>query len=329
MKIKAIINTESGNGHIDRYRSVLVDKLRRHLVDLEHTCRKGHATEIARAAVRRGIDTLVVAGGDGTVNEVLNGIMGSDTALGIVPLGTANDLAESLNIPSEIEKACEVILNGNVRHSDVIRVNNWHYLTVGGIGLPSHALAITEAIRKRRQLGKWMLSVLGSKIYILAALMALARRSQRLGISAGGLSDAISSYSLLIGNQRFLGRDFQVLPGARGDDGVFDVFLIKDLGSRLRLAGTVLKTLSASHVSRPDAVLFQGKRLQIRSWQPVAFCGDGEIREKAWDFDIEVVPRAVKVLAPPEAAAGRIAADNGHVQDEPLYRHRVACGADY
>lgn len=329
MKIKAIINPNSGNRRVDQIREIVVNKLRRHLVDLEHTTGVGHAADIARQAVRRGVDTIVVAGGDGTANEVLNGVIGSDTAIGLSPTGTANDLADSFGIPTEAEQACDVILNGHSFRSDVIRVNDWHYLTVGGIGLPCHAVALAKAIRRHRQIGKLVLSALGARIYVVAALLALIKRSRYVSVRSQGWSSLAQNYSLLIGNQELLGRSFKVLPGAQRDDGRFDAFAIQDLRNRRRYAVTVLRTLNGTHGGRDDVALFAGSSMRIRTLDPVAFFGDGEIREEATDFRVSVLPRAAKIIVPADYRIQYDSVDRQPADQSTQVRYKDVVHADY
>jgi len=136
MKIKVIANPQPMNGHYRYLRALVQQQFGHHVVGIEQTTCPQHATDIARRAASEDVDTVVAVGGDGTVNEVINGIVGTELALGIIPTGTANDLASLYSIPTDVGKACKLILERHVQEADVINVNGWYYVTAGGLGLP-------------------------------------------------------------------------------------------------------------------------------------------------------------------------------------------------
>src|SRR5512139_3589449 len=107
----------------------------------------GHATAIARRAVAEKAEAIVAVGGDGTVREIVNGILGSPVAIGIIPAGTANDLAAYSKIPADLAKAGDVVRGLRTRPAAVIRVNGEYYVTAGGLGLPSEVAWLANRIK--------------------------------------------------------------------------------------------------------------------------------------------------------------------------------------
>jgi diacylglycerol kinase family enzyme len=116
------------------------------------------------------VDAIIAVGGDGTINEALNGMIGTEVPLGIIPCGTANDLAHHLGIPTDLENAVSVIGQGRTQRIDLIRVNDWYMATTGGIGIASIVIQSLERI-KYSNLGRRLASTLGGAIYLLTLLL--------------------------------------------------------------------------------------------------------------------------------------------------------------
>jgi YegS/Rv2252/BmrU family lipid kinase len=280
MKIMVIINSLSARKMGDNIGSALANKFYPHDITIISTKYSGHATKIARRAAKLGYDMVIAAGGDGTVNEVLNGIISSNIILGIIPIGTANDLANYLGIPNDINKACDIVLNQNLRAIDVIQVNDLYYLTAGGIGLPCDTLKVTKAIRRWGLTGRILTGLLSSKMYVIGLIIAylrLHKKTEETRIQLNGKSYNINTVSLIVGNQPVLGGNFHILPGAVNNDGELDIFIILNDEKRIRLLSTLFKTLSGSHTRRQNVKMFQATSLTIKTSQPVSLFGDGEI----------------------------------------------------
>ena len=315
MKIKVIINRKARDGRNRDVEPVLREKFGGSLVGLEETAYPRHATELARQAVKDGIDTLVAVGGDGTVNEVLNGIVGTKVALGIIPAGTANDLAGYYDIPADIDSACEVILNRRISRADLIWVNGWHYATAGGVGFPLDVAKAACAIRCKSKLGRFIGQLLGSRLYILAALCALLKRkaqSNRVNIRSNGSLIEADALSLMVNNQPFLGKSFLVSPGAVNDDGMLDVCLIensKGLVQTLLIVGNVLR---GTHVHSSSVRMWRASELTVYAQEPVGFLGDGEVHQTCSEVKIEVVPSALRVITP--KASGEVSENSDEVE---------------
>ncbi len=301
MKTLVIMNPVSKNGRNAAVKQTVKKHLARLSPTIEMTRYVGHATTLAADAVTAGYESIITVGGDGTVNEVLNGIIGSSVTLGIIPTGTANDIAAHYAIPTDIERACRIVLNGIIHRPDVISVNDWYYLTVGGIGLPCDTLAIAESIKSHDRFGKLLAFALGSRIYLLALIAALMKKrwgQMHLSVTAGEVRHDGSTLSLIIGNQTRLGGHFQVLPRAKNDDGLFDVFVLRRRRHRFASLVTLGKTTTGNHESRPDVKLFRTDSLEIESHHAMPFFGDGQIGITGRKFAVRILPGAVRLIVP-------------------------------
>ena len=297
MKIKVIINPKTRIATSRRLDDVLMARLDGHLTGIERTSRPREATAIASRCVQEGIDTIVAVGGDGTVNEIINGIIGSDVALGVIPGGTANDLGAWHRIPRRLEEACRTIRRRHVRAIDVIRVNGCHHLvTAGGIGLIGDITRIANTMKRARRPRRFP----GSRLYNLAALRAVLRKARRhrVRIQWPGNSLVTRPLSLLIANQPLVGGRFQVAPGARNDDGLLDVCLIESTAGRRGALEMVGRALRGTLDRSPGVRLWRASEVFIAVEPPMTFVGDGESLERATEFRIGVLPRALKLIVP-------------------------------
>jgi diacylglycerol kinase (ATP) len=167
MNLKIIINPRSRR----KINCTLFDeKLKGIHYSIATTTRSGEALDVAREAVKENVSHIVAVGGDGTINEVINGMKGSQVSLGIIPIGGANDFANYLGIPIEVGKAMEVILDGDIRIIDLVQVNHRYFTTVGGIGFGTEVALKVNAVKDHTKWGKLIFQCLGSKIYQIYAL---------------------------------------------------------------------------------------------------------------------------------------------------------------
>jgi len=236
---------------------------------------------------------------------VLNVLVGAEVALGILPMGTANDLAALYQIPTDLGNACQVILKRQVRLADLIRVNGRHYITAGGVGLPSKIAQFANAAKQRGEMGRGIFRRLGSKLYFFAALYALLRerpQHDRLRIRWNGGFLSTHSLSLMVSNQPFAGKYFFMSPEASNDDGLFDVCLIENSDRRTGTFSTFLKVLAGRHVDSQGVKLWRAAELIVDAERPLPFFGDGELISRASHLRIKILPGAVNVIVPEHVA---------------------------
>jgi YegS/Rv2252/BmrU family lipid kinase len=303
MKIQAIINKNAGSGKALDAMFALKDAFGDNGLRIEETLYRGHAGQIAREAIADGCELIIAVGGDGTVNEIANAIIGSNVRLGIVPWGKANDLATQHGISCGPETAVKIIRAGHTRNIDCIRVNGYHYLTSGGIGLGTDVIKTVEGMLNGGKLSKWLVRILGNRIYSFGIIRMLLKKNiirHAISLSNGHKNYDSCVLSLVVGNQPILAKYFRVLPSAENNDGKFDVCMIKADGSRFCVAFTILQTIRGRHKSSSSISQARADRLIIKSTQPLRFFADGEIIMQDKYFEIQIIPRSIKLLTPEE-----------------------------
>jgi diacylglycerol kinase (ATP) len=297
--IYVIFNPHSGKGRGAR----LVEPVRAALaaegaaVEHARTTRAGEEFELARAAVARGVRTVVAVGGDGTWSNVGSALIrsGRPVRLGLVPAGTGCDLAKSLGIPGHDVAACaRIVLAGRSRSIDVGRVlpDDRYFLNVSGFG---YDIAVIEDSWNVRWLG-------GGALYLYCALRQIHRfPGFPVEIAADGEAPARRDLLMLtVANARVFGGGFRIAPEADLADGMLDatVFANMRVGRRLQ---TLVRLLRGTHVVAPHVTARRARSFQLRFERPPAYETDGEWNQAvSAELRIECVPRALEVLAPPQ-----------------------------
>jgi YegS/Rv2252/BmrU family lipid kinase len=241
------------------------------------TAAPGDARRLAAEAVADGFDLIVAAGGDGTVNEVLNGIgdspNGFDRArLGVLPLGTVNVFARELKIPLQVERAWKVVQRGREMKIDLPCVESFangvrqkqYFVQLAGAGLDARAIELLDLQQKKK---------IGPLAYVIAGLKALREKKPKITVRANGQN--FSGELILIGNGRFYGGSFGIFPSADLHDGLLDVCIFPqaDWLTMLRCAPNFLvrQKLPEKIVRRFRAASFESS-----GDLPAAFELDGE-----------------------------------------------------
>jgi diacylglycerol kinase (ATP) len=259
----------------------------------------GHAIDIAREAVMAGFSPIVAAGGDGTISEVVNGLMQAITSgdvgpLGVIPLGSADDFADMLGLDKEVGPACRTILAGHTRRIDLGCVNGRFFDNNSAIGLEP-MVTITERAMKR---------IKGTSRYILAAVKTILGHKPwhaRLVWDGGEYEGPITLVS--VGNNRRTGGAFWMTPRAEPDDGLLDFVFAGKIG-RLRLMRLLPTTFDGSHVDQPEIVYERTTRLTIECSPPTPIQADGELFDlSATNIEYTTLPGQLQVIVPDSASS--------------------------
>jgi len=263
-------------------------------VELAETARHGHAEALAEAAARAGWAAVVAMGGDGTVHEVVNGLLrasGGDTtaaALGIVPVGSGNDFSLLAGIPRDPAEAARRIVSGAERRVDVGRVGGRWF--VNGVGVGLDARVAVEANRNRRLRG------IGIYLWALARVLK-SFRAPVMRVEIDG-SEVIERPLTLatVGNGGRHGGGFWICPAAKIDDGLLDVCVCDEL-STLRILRFLPKVLRGTHTGESCVHMRTARRVRITSDTPLPLHADGEIlSEAARELVIEIAPGRLRLL---------------------------------
>ena len=252
---------------------------------VQTTAARGDARSIAEWAVGQGFGTVVAAGGDGTINEVVNGLVGSDVALGILPVGTMNVFAAELGLPNSLPKAWEIICDRHTRRIDLVRANDQYFVQLAGVGLDAQVVQETSYNFKKN---------FGPLSYLISAAQIASRKPPKLIIEHDDKREEGSF--VLIGNGRYYGGPVAVFKDARIDDGKLDVLIFKNLGylDIARYLGTIFM---GSHTELADVEYFQTKRVAVSSKEDVPVEVDGEVVTKL-PVTFRISSRKLRVVVP-------------------------------
>lgn len=268
-------------------------------VDLRETRGVTDATTFARQAVTAGKETVLVVGGDGTINEVVNGLAGSEVAVGLLPAGTGNVWAMEMRlpIPSPIRwhtllDATRSLVQGEVRHIDLGRVKGRYFLLWGGIGLDAQ---VTQRMEPRTRTTK----KLGALAYAVAAfLVAKDFRGTRTRVVADGQKIRTRSMLIIISNAQLYARIARVASRAYLDDGLLDVCVFKGSGLPMTLLH-VAHILAGRHLQDPRVAYIQARQVIVETKRPLPVQVDGD-HIGTTPVTFEAVPRALRIIVPPE-----------------------------
>ncbi|MEK6725785.1 MAG: diacylglycerol kinase family protein [Deltaproteobacteria bacterium] len=268
MVIKLIANPTAGRGGKDiilQVRAYL--RLRGATVHLYETSKRGDALQAARDARCQNVDIVVGAGGDGTINEIINGLAGSDIPLGVIPLGTVNVFALETGIPMDPVGACNIILEGLPRKLNLGRVNGRYFLLMGGVGFDAYVVYGLDVRLKRLS---------GRLSYLLTALgRGLTYRSSPLEIELDS-GKKINGYGTVVGNMKYYGGTISITPFADMERNDLDVciFKSKGFGNILRYTWGVMRN---RHLTYPDVEYHTVKSLKITSKGKTYIQADGDV----------------------------------------------------
>jgi YegS/Rv2252/BmrU family lipid kinase len=241
---------------------------------------------------------LVVVGGDGTVNEVVNGLAGREgPELAVIPRGTGRDFVRTYGIPHKLDEALRTARDGRTREIDLGRARfrswqgepaEWYFANIASAGM-------SGAIAKRANETS---KALGGKIsYFWATFAVFARwRTSELTVTVGGETRRARMHDVVVANGRYFGGGMMICPGAEPDDGVFDVLLIGSLTKRDLLL-TLPKTYRGKHLPHPKAELLRGPTVEIEAPEPLPVELDGE-QPGTTPARFEIVPRALRLRVP-------------------------------
>ena len=255
------------------------------------TSQSGDAEGLARRSVEQGFTRIVAAGGDGTVNQVANGLAGSQATLGVLPMGSVNVFAMELGLPSNSLQHCwDIIEDANVRLVDLPSANGKYFVQLAGVGLDAQVVKETSLAFKRS---------FGPLSYLISAAHIAARQPPKLFITSDHTPVEEGSF-VLIGNGRLYGGPFPFFKQAIIDDGLFDVVVFKRLGY-LEIIKYLQDVVFSSDIKVPEIEYFQTRQLRITSEQDVPLELDGELAGNC-PVDFRIRKRALRVLAPTPSA---------------------------
>ena len=246
------------------------------------------------AAASAGADRIIVAGGDGSVHEAVNGILrsASHTALGVIPVGTGNDFAKACSIPLHWEDATRLLADriGSdmpLRYIDAGRMNDRFFANGAGIGFDAKINHIARGIRLP----------LGDLVYLIAVIQGVWN-----GVITPGVrmrydsSNYDGSVTLVeVCNGPSVGGMFQIAPMAKNDDGFLDLVFVQPVG-RLRIFALLPKLMKGTHITAPEVTCVRANAISLIAEEPVPSHLDGEVQPLQTEFQIEILERSLAIL---------------------------------
>lgn len=313
-----IVNPAAGEGRAGRLRPWLSERLRfagagARLVE---TRGPGHARELALHAAERGHDRVVAVGGDGTIQEVVNGLIdaGSSLSMGVLAGGSGNDLARSLRLPHRASDALGMALGEETTRIDVARAvrgsgetaNVRWFAAAGGIGFDAQIAAAMSGRRRRWQRGR-----LGYGLSTLRELLRFRNRHVRLVLETPDGEREIDRRVLFVAvaNGRYYGGGMDICPDASPSDGLLDLCIVGDI-SRIEAVRQLPGLYRGRHVNHPAVELVRATSVQLEGERGTLVHLDGE-PFGALPLRIELAPLALSVAARPAGAAARSSTVDG------------------
>jgi YegS/Rv2252/BmrU family lipid kinase len=287
-KVCFIVNPISGIGRQKVIEKLIDEHLDRTIFDYEiaYTKAAKHAIELSKEAASRNIDIVVAVGGDGSVNETAKGLVGSNTAMAIIPTGSGNGLARHLNIPLNLKKAMKLINNGKETRIDSIQLNNETFVNVAGIGFDAHIGWQFAKYGKR-----------GFSSYIKVIMREFPKyKAQDFEIIIEGKSIIKNAYLISFANGSQWGNNAHIAPNADIRDGILDIAILKDfkIFSALSIGYKLFK--KTLHESAHLEIL-KAKEVIVKQKGNIAHI-DGEPLEVGNELKIKVNPLSLKVIVP-------------------------------
>lgn len=271
-KARLIYNPTSGREEMKRRLADILQRL--DSAGIETSCHattgEGDATLAAAEAVERGYDLIIAAGGDGTLNEVINGMAEKENIppLGVFPLGTTNDFARALGIPKNWEDYCDLVIRNETRPIDLGKANDRYFINIAGGG------TLTELTYEVPSKLKTMIGQLAYYLKGLEKMVSLT--PQELIIKASGQETIHDEFMVfLIANSNSVGGFEKLAPGASIDDGLFDVIALRkcNLAEFVRVVSLALR---GEHINDKKVIHFRTDYMEVVSPGPVMLNLDGE-----------------------------------------------------
>ena len=296
MKAELIINHTAGGGKPEKYISEILSYFDGINFDyhVSWTPSSGSATTLARQAAEQGADIIISVGGDGTINEIINGIIQSPTqpALGIIPAGWANDFIKSTTIPKDILQACQIISRNKTKMIDVGLINEETYFAnVCGIGFDADIADLANQMKTRYPHWK----TLSAYVYVFATIQKLLSSlpSFQAKITIDGKVVEGEMLLVAVANGKIEGGKFNITPAAEIDDGLLDICIIEKM-NRFRCLYLLPKVIKGTHHEVSEVSFFRGKDILIELNKFVTAQVAGEILPPEKKYHIRMLPQKLK-----------------------------------
>ena len=291
-----VINPVAGNGVAKKYQNILNEKINSYQINAEIvlTEHKGHATEIALSFVEKGFNHIIAVGGDGTLNEIIQGIVDNDgITLGIVAAGTGNDFIQILGFEGEFtEKDWKIFFQKQTIKIDVGKCNNKYFLNGMGLGFDAQVAAenyTPEGNVKEGSSSKYLWHILKTLLFFKELNMTTYANNKK--------QNSKCFINTIANGRRFAGQYF-LTPKAIANDGLLDVCMVKELSLFQRI-GIFQKVPKGEHLKNPNVNYYQTEKLVLEFDYEVPHHLDGELFF-ASEFEVSILPEKLNFIYNPD-----------------------------
>ena len=292
MKHLFIINPIAGKGKSLELIPMIKEifSFRKEEYHIEITTHPGHATEIAKRYVESDDYRVYSVGGDGTLNEVLNGVVGSNSSLAAIPSGSGNDFVKSICNNLSREGILEKSITGKEKLIDVGSVNGKYFINISSVGFDGDVVYHTRKFKK-------VPGINGSVAYILGVAATLLKYdSYPVNIVMDGNKLTTDALLLAAGNGKYYGGGMMPVPKAELDDGLLDILLVEKV-SRAKIIRFFAKFVKGQHASVKEAHFYRCKGLSMKCTKDIVLNIDGEL-EKVCEASFSIIPGGIKIVIP-------------------------------
>lgn len=285
-----IINPIAGSGKAKKLIDTIINRMEVEEIpySIEMSDGPKAAVDIACKNAEK-YDVVVAVGGDGTINEVAKGLaMAGEGILGIIPAGTGNDLAKDLQIPLDVNKSLDILLRQNVEHIDVAKVNEGYFFNIASVGIDAEVIANHSKFKKKLK---------GNMVYFASVIYSLfhyKRKNMKIVVDGRVYEESMSLVA--VGNGKYYGGGFKIMPYAVKDDGYFHICMVSKL-SKFKIFLLFPTVLFGKHLCLTNYVRVEkGKNVEIISDEDLFVNFDGEILEKTSYIKFVMEDKKVKMI---------------------------------
>jgi diacylglycerol kinase (ATP) len=296
-KIVFLINPVSGTGKKDTIEQLIKQRTSQHNIEYEvlHSNVGGHYDFLKDKIEAEQITDVIIAGGDGTVNQVVSAVKETHVCFGIIPVGSGNGLAYTAGIPKNPEKALDIIFKADFGYVDAFAINNQFSCMLSGLGFDAQ-VAHDFANKASR----------GLLTYTQQSLFQYFKaHPYQFEVLLDGFSFYTDAYFISIANSNQFGNNFTIAPNASLDDGLLDIVIVQKM-NKAKLPFAILRQIRGNNklqelvedISQKNILYFQTSSLTIRNLKHAPFHIDGEPAETEDEYKVELIRRCFKLLQP-------------------------------
>lgn len=290
MKILFVVNLIAGKGKAKGIVSLIEDACKNNGIQytIKYTSAPKDGINIARMGVEEGYGKIVSVGGDGTLNEVVNGIAGSDVILGVIPCGTGNDFIRSVYKKLDMDKIINDVINDGIKTIDLAKCNNTYFINISSGGFDAQVAIESEKTRRFFS---------GSTAYIVALIKTIfLYKGKKMKVCIDDIEFEKNTLLVAVANGKYYGGGIMPAPKADLSDGIFDICFLETM-SKLKMLLMFPKYIKGQHEGIKGVSFYRGKCIKLTSIEPFGVNIDGEFSLQT-KVEFNIIPNGIKIAYP-------------------------------